>query len=379
LRQALVVPIQGLLLKIAAVPVDTPFLLSNTLLRAIGATVDTANHVLHATKLDRSFPLILTGKGLFLLDLNDLAKPMPESTMSARPAETHTTVSEQTECASSRAQQSQACQHVQKPKKHHVSRAVGFVDGNGATGESHNDVNSKDQDTHEASRSVKSGPNGKAKNSSSDLSKALPQSFQVLRRDGPVDSGEETPESPAASGGGQSGSLPILTGSAGDDVHQLRKDPPGEVVQSHVEPGTSLGALVHPTLQQEPQARTSDLHYVNLKVEHCEMTGDRMPVTSASCQQETAPLSTMMLPKAKMMPKAKPQATPSAEMNATVWDLDEESQDLFEVIPGEHQVAPEKISSIWVHLESRMLNMENALERVIQFIEQQSHQHAAEQ
>jgi len=121
LRQALVVPIQGLLLKIAAVPVDTPFLLSNTLLRAIGATVDTANHVLHATKLDRSFPLILTGKGLFLLDLNDLAKPMPESTMSARPAETHTTVSEQTECASSRAQQSQACQHVQKPKKHHVS------------------------------------------------------------------------------------------------------------------------------------------------------------------------------------------------------------------------------------------------------------------
>jgi hypothetical protein len=118
---------------------------------------------------------------------------------------------------------------------------------------------------------------------------------------------------------------------------------------------------------------------VNLKVEHCEMTGDRMPVTSASCQQETAPLSTMMLPKAKMMPKAKPQATPPAEMNATVWDLDEESQDLFEVIPGEHQVAPAKISSIWVHLESRMLNMENALERVIQFIEQQSHQHAAEQ
>ena len=81
-QQALVVPIPGLLLT-TAVPGNTPFLLSKTLLRAIGATVDTANHVLHATKLDKSFPLVLTSRGLFLLDLNDLAKPMPESTISS--------------------------------------------------------------------------------------------------------------------------------------------------------------------------------------------------------------------------------------------------------------------------------------------------------
>lgn len=78
-------PIPGLLLKTAVVPGNTPFLLSNTLLRAIGAAVDTANHVLHATKLDKSFPLVLTSRGLFLLDLNDLAKPMPESTISSIP------------------------------------------------------------------------------------------------------------------------------------------------------------------------------------------------------------------------------------------------------------------------------------------------------
>ena len=64
-QQALVVPIPGLLLKTAVVQGNTPFLLSNTLLRAIGATVDTANHVLHATKLDKSFPLVLTSRGLF--------------------------------------------------------------------------------------------------------------------------------------------------------------------------------------------------------------------------------------------------------------------------------------------------------------------------
>ena len=49
-HQAIVVPIPGLLLKIAVVPGSTPFLLSNTLLRALGATIDTTKHVLHATR-----------------------------------------------------------------------------------------------------------------------------------------------------------------------------------------------------------------------------------------------------------------------------------------------------------------------------------------
>ena len=57
-QQAIVVPIHGLLLKIAVVPRATPFLLSNTLLRALGATIDTTNHVLHATKVHKvSFEL----------------------------------------------------------------------------------------------------------------------------------------------------------------------------------------------------------------------------------------------------------------------------------------------------------------------------------
>ena len=57
-QQAIVVPIHGLLLKIAVMPGATPFLLSNTLLRALGATIDTTNHVLHATKVHKvSFEL----------------------------------------------------------------------------------------------------------------------------------------------------------------------------------------------------------------------------------------------------------------------------------------------------------------------------------
>ena len=74
---ALVIPIHGLQLKVAIVPGSTPFLLSSTLLRALCATVDTENHVMFSRKLNRSFPLQLTSKGLFLLDLNVLAQQLP--------------------------------------------------------------------------------------------------------------------------------------------------------------------------------------------------------------------------------------------------------------------------------------------------------------
>ena len=47
-EHALVVPIHGLLLKIAVVPGSTPFLLSNTLLRAIGAVIDTSKKTIFA-------------------------------------------------------------------------------------------------------------------------------------------------------------------------------------------------------------------------------------------------------------------------------------------------------------------------------------------
>jgi len=55
-QQAVLVPILGLLLGVPVVPGNTPFLLSNTLLSFIGASVDTANHVLRASKLDKSLP-----------------------------------------------------------------------------------------------------------------------------------------------------------------------------------------------------------------------------------------------------------------------------------------------------------------------------------
>ena len=71
-HQALVVPIGDLLLKIAIVPGGTPFLLSNTLIRTLKATIDSCQHRLISPLLARDIPLHLNSKGLFLVDLNDL-------------------------------------------------------------------------------------------------------------------------------------------------------------------------------------------------------------------------------------------------------------------------------------------------------------------
>lgn len=92
-QHALIVPFQGYKLKIAVVPGSTPFLLSNTLLRAIEAVIDTKKQVLWSEKLNREIPLHITNRGLFLLDLNDLVQPIdPRDSSPSEPAETHLSI-----------------------------------------------------------------------------------------------------------------------------------------------------------------------------------------------------------------------------------------------------------------------------------------------
>ena len=80
---------------------------------------------------------------------------------------------------------------------------------------------------------MQSKPDGKTKNSSSDRSKALPRSFQVLRRDGLVDFGEATPERLAASGRDQSGLFPVLTrGCRNFRFHARRESQEGHTTSS---------------------------------------------------------------------------------------------------------------------------------------------------
>ena len=87
-EHAMVVPICGFDLKIAVVPGATPFLVSNTLLRALGALVDTSSNQLVLPKHGQKIPLKLSNKGLYLVDMNMLLKVPPQPKGDHQHAET---------------------------------------------------------------------------------------------------------------------------------------------------------------------------------------------------------------------------------------------------------------------------------------------------
>lgn len=70
---ALVVPIGKLLLQIAVVPGGTPFLISNSLIRVLKCCIDVERREIRSPVLDQPISLELTPKGLFLIDINQLA------------------------------------------------------------------------------------------------------------------------------------------------------------------------------------------------------------------------------------------------------------------------------------------------------------------
>ena len=85
---ALVVPLAGMKLKIAVVEGATPFLVSNTLLRALGAMIDTSQNQLVLPKHHIKIPLKLSAKGLYLIDTNELFKVAPNPRSQTEAAET---------------------------------------------------------------------------------------------------------------------------------------------------------------------------------------------------------------------------------------------------------------------------------------------------
>ena len=258
-QQALVVPIAGLLLKVAVVPGSTPFLLSNTLLRALGATIDTASHKLHATKLRKSFQLNLTSKGLFLLDLNELAQPVSSTEDFSKPTETHATVCDSGD------------QPVTEPKTPEMPAEVSnpaptMVHNTSPIPVSHHDHTANIIQTHihdhvSEQEDEYTNHESEANTQSSLRSKTVPRSFQVIRRkcNGHVDPVQEASEGATASTGPRVRLQPHVDGSAGGVQDSVRQDPCGKDVQPHVVPGTEMGHVVHPALPQQHQVGTSHL------------------------------------------------------------------------------------------------------------------------
>lgn len=73
-KQSLIVPLGKLLLQIAIVPGATPFLISNSLIRDLKCTVDANRQEVRSPMLKEAVPLELTSRGLFLIDLNRVAR-----------------------------------------------------------------------------------------------------------------------------------------------------------------------------------------------------------------------------------------------------------------------------------------------------------------
>ena len=80
-KEALIVPLGSLQLRIAIVTGGTPFLLSNTLLRALKAKIDCMDQVLTSPLLAEPVQLQLSNRGLFLVDLNELASQARQASL----------------------------------------------------------------------------------------------------------------------------------------------------------------------------------------------------------------------------------------------------------------------------------------------------------
>ncbi len=70
--RALLIPIGQVWLRIAIVNSNTPFLISNTVFRSLGATIDTQEQIVHFKKLKCSVPLKLSDRRLFMLSIAEL-------------------------------------------------------------------------------------------------------------------------------------------------------------------------------------------------------------------------------------------------------------------------------------------------------------------
>ena len=230
-EQALVIPIHGFHLKVAIVQGSTPFLLSNTLLRALGAVIDTSKKELFASNIQKVIPLHLTDKGLFLLDLNDLASVKAGQTVDEPFAETHNVMEPKEEEPS-----------MSRQEEHDVPPEVSSDKAISCTTHSeksqHTDITP--ENIQDCSNTVLHTATEKDQSR-----KSFAQSFSSLRRSSHhVHFGEETPKGASVSRGESSRCDQVLDLGARGDGRGLRPETPRLQVQGGMEPGSRLDRLV---------------------------------------------------------------------------------------------------------------------------------------
>lgn len=114
------------------------------------------------------------------------------------------------------------------------------------------------------------------------------------------------------------------------------------------------------------------MYYVTAKVERAELMGEKIPVKAQS-EPTRDPPRTLMMPKAKARPQVQQEHQDTPTMSS--WEEEIETIDgtRFEMISEGTMppYQPPQEEPVPTALEMRVINMENALARVMDFLEQQ--------
>ena len=116
------------------------------------------------------------------------------------------------------------------------------------------------------------------------------------------------------------------------------------------------------------------LHYVNLKVERAELTGTKIPVKEKSEGYSTISPEQQVINRSRMMAlaKAKAMSRHVTQLESELWN-EEEDPLMYELISNPVKTTgpvPKEPTPCPSQLEMRVINMENALARVMNFLEQ---------
>ena len=371
-RQALVVPIHGLLLKIAVVPGSTPFLLSNTLLRMLGAVIDTERKVLHATKINRDIPLILTSKGLFLLDLNELAHQPNGQPVTPGTADTETfmCVKQDTpifqESKTSTEMSNRGEKSVLKQTETCMSRSATETPPGMPQ-----EAKQAQCESNECHQQVSN--HGHTEPSSRSKCPVSGSTVDCVDRHGSV---QALATDAAGARAHQDGFYPSVDERTGSQQAGFRTKALGQNLCPGLERGPTLGNMGSAALREVPQASPSEIHVLCDRKGGASRTDGGKDTSESSGETTKDPPRTLMMPKAKARPHVQQE---HPEMPAThSWEEDIGICDgtRFEMVSEGTMppYQPPQEEPVQTALEMRVINMENALARVMDFLEQQ---HAA--
>ena len=374
-NQAIVVPIGNLLLKIAVVPGSTPFLISNTLMRALQAQIDCQAFLLRSPKLQQPVRMELTNKGLFLIDLNELARasncPVNEHPAAKTVGETFTATAckreipaeSDSDCKGSRGspvsspmqclsesqglnQEIRACSVMPDVQDFNSHAAVG-------------DSPAKAQHTSDCVKTEHQDPK-------SHVPESALEGFADEVRTKPIRcSSSEHPRPREREGG-------------------LREEKLRPQLHGGVEHRPGVGSIHGRPLQQEPQSHRKFLRFVELMVQHHEE--QQMPVVVQTGLGSTEGSGRVVNPprakaNVKFQPKAKAGVAPnSGYQEPTHFPLlDEELQEEIEMYNSLTMVpSPLSQSPEFSAMQERLLNLENALTKVVNHLETQAMEQASQ-